>query len=954
MSVTFHLDVPASLQTALAEAKARLATLPGLPAAVREVAPRVWVASDFVRRVQSADGVLTAQAADLSRRYSAGELAQRIRQALAAVPDEAGLQKALRQVRHRELARIAFRDLAGWAELDETLGDLSDLADACINGALEILSAWLCEAHGVVRDASGEAQALLVLGMGKLGARELNFSSDVDLIFAYPGGERSDGERPLDAETWFTRLGQRLIRVLDAVTADGFVYRVDMRLRPFGDSGPLVLSFNALETYYQLHGRDWERYAFIKARVVAGDHAAGERLLTALKPFVYRRYLDYGAFEALRDMKRMIADEVARRGMEDNIKLGRGGIREIEFIGQALQLIRGGRETQFQERGILRVLERLGAAGYLQAQDTATLTEAYVFLRQIENRLQMMDDRQSHDLPREARPRTLLAWSMGAADWEAFAGRLATQRNAVQRIFDQLIAPREAAAGKAEWQALWRANPDDAVLRQAGFDPPELAREVLSRLRDGNRQRLMSERARQRLDELMPRVLDASAATDAPALTLQRLAVILEAVMRRSAYFALLLENPAALAQLTRLCAASHWMADMVARQPILLDELIDPRIFQTAPDMAHYGAELDARLQTVPNDDLEALMDALRGFQQGAVVRVAAADIAGILPLMKVSDHLTAIAEHIIQRVLAHAWQDLTARHGIPRNDGAPARFIIVAYGKLGGFELGYGSDLDLVFLHDARGEQQQTNGAAPLDNTRFFLRLAQRIIHLLSTPTNAGVLYEVDTRLRPSGTAGLLVTAFEAFARYQGEEAWTWEHQALLRARPVAGDPALAAQFAALRQAILCRPRPAAALGGEVADMRARMRREQGRLAGADFDLKQDAGGLADLEFLVQYLVLLHAHQHPDLVEYSDIIRLLDGLEIHDLLPAAQARALVDAYRALRGRIHSQALKGAPATAPAEAFHDIRALVCAGWQAVLGPELTDRAGIMAPVPSP
>lgn len=948
MRVTFHSKTPAAAETALADAGEWLAQLPGLPDAVREATPPVWAASEFVRRIQTGSADWAAQAGDLLQAYPADGFVTRVQTTLAGVADEAGLQSVLRQLRNRELARIAFRDLAGWAELDETLGELSALADACINGALQTLGGWMAEAHGVVRDAHGVAQSLLVLGMGKLGARELNFSSDVDLIFAYPGGERSDGERSLDAETWFTRLGQRLIRVLDTVTADGFVYRVDMRLRPFGDSGPLVLSFNALETYYQLHGRDWERYALIKARPVAGDLASGERLLHSLRPFVYRRYLDYGAFEALRDMKRLIAAEVARRDMTDNIKLGRGGIREIEFIGQAFQLIRGGREPQFQVRGIVPVLTQLGADGYLPPADAAALISAYEFLRLVENRLQMHDDRQTHALPDTPTMRALLAWSMGAPDWQHFNTALTKQRNAVQRVFDKIIAGREAEEETVRWQTLWCDEPQEDMLANAGFEPPALAREALLRLRSGSRQQVLSERARQRLDELMPRVLAAAAATETPALTLQRLAVILEAVMRRSAYFALLLENPAALAQLTRLCAASHWIADMVARQPVLLDELIDPRIFQVAPDMTQYGVDLDAQLHAVPADDLEAMMDALREFQQGAVMRVAAADIGGVLPLMKVSDHLTAIAEQIIRRVLAHAWQDLVARHGVPHCDGEAARFAIIAYGKLGGMELGYGSDLDLVFLHDSRGDTAQTDGATPIDNARFFLRLAQRIIHLLSTPTNAGVLYEVDTRLRPSGSAGLLVTSFETLARYQREEAWTWEHQALLRARPVAGDAGLAGEFAALRQEVLCRPRDATALAGEVAEMRVRMRRDLGRLAGEGFDLKQDPGGLTDLEFLVQYLVLLHAHRYPDLVEYPDIIRLVDGLEIHDVLPARQARALVDAYRVLRGQIHSQSLKGAPAMAAAEAFAAERALVRETWQAMLGAELAGQAGIM------
>lgn len=921
-----------------------------VPEIVRARLPAVWTGSEFAAHWCRADaGRLAELAGDLTRRYAAGDLRARVTEACGEAADEMGLMTALRRVRNREMVRIAWRDLAGWAELAETLGDLSVLADASLDVALDKLNAWHAARHGTARSATGEAQRLVVLGMGKLGAGELNFSSDVDLIFAYPAAGESDGERPLDNEQYFTRLGQKLIRVMDQVTTDGFVFRVDMRLRPFGESGPLVMNFDAMETYYQNHGREWERYAFIKARPVAGDLAAGRKLLSVLRPFVYRRYLDYGVFESLRGMKEMISQEVERRDLQHNIKLGSGGIREIEFIGQAFQLIRGGREPQFQERAILRVLAQLGNAGYLGSSEVADLREAYIFLRRVENRLQMHADQQTHELPQSETDRARLAWSMGYEKWPVFDKQLRKHCQRVHAIFSQIIVePRaqvRADGSERNWRAVWQGTleTEEALraLREAGYKPPEETLRVIEGLRASAEQRRLSERGRMRLNELVPAVLRAAAETEAPGLTLARLVLIIEAVLRRSAYIALLLENPRALSQLTRLCAASQWIADMLASHPVLLDELIDPRIFQHPPELDRYGRELEAQLRKVAADDLESLMDALREFQQVSVMRVTAADIGGVLPLMKVSDHLTAIAEQVVGKVLEIAWRHLVARHGMPRCEDEegerPARFVIVAYGKLGGIELGYGSDLDLVFLHDSAGEGQRTDGEKPLDNSVFFLRLTQRIIHLLATPTSAGVLYEVDTRLRPSGSAGLLVSSLQAFARYQREQAWTWEHQALLRARPVAGDIELAARFEALRRELLCQPRDAAQLRADVLAMRERMRRELGRVKDADFDIKQDSGGLTDLEFLVQYWVLLHAHAHPDLVDYPDIIRFLDGLEIHGLAPVNETRALVDAYRTYRARIHEQSLKGAEPAAPAAEFAAERELVRRLWSATM-----------------
>lgn len=936
--------LPEPLHAAVGQALERFPMRDDLPGQLRELLPKVWACSEFVTQICLHDPAAFIDPTYLECLTEAVSPARRVRQLLSGLADEATLMQTLRTLRRREMLRIAWRDLAGWAGLEETLHDLSDLADACVDGALEALSHWHVERHGIARNPHGEPQSLVVLGMGKLGARELNFSSDIDLIFTYPDNGQSDGERPLDNEEYFTRLGRRLIRVLDQVTEDGFVFRVDMRLRPFGEAGPLAMSFGALETYYQNHGREWERYALIKARPVAGDLQRGEALLETLRPFVYRRYLDFNAFESLREMKQLIEQEVARRGLDDNIKLGRGGIREIEFIGQVFQLIRGGREPPLRERSIQAVLRHLGAAGYLEAREASDLNHAYEFLRRVENRLQMVRDQQTHDLPRDEMDRIRLAWSMGFESWQSFSKALEQQRRRVQQLFDAVfVAPRvvhEQAHQESVFTPLWRgalAEPDaTALLERNGYRTPAGIVQLLGQLRNGPLMRALNERARHRLDELMPRVLETASTTADPDQTCQRLVRVVEAIAKRSAYLALLVERPTVLEHLARLASHSAWLTDMVARAPLLLDELIDPRVFTEFPSQDSLHVELEAALNGVATDDLEAQMDALRQFQQTAVVRVAAADIAGDVPLMKVSDFLTWIAEQVIGEAFSIAWRHLVARHGAPHcedeNGERAAHFGIIAYGKLGGIELGYGSDLDLVFLHDSAGNEQQTQGPHPIDNAEFFTRLAQRIINILSVPTTSGVLYQVDTRLRPSGAAGLMVSSLEAFERYQLEHAWTWEQQALLRARPVAGDATVGTTFNELRREILARPRDGEALRRDVAEMRARMLREHVHSENS-FDIKLDAGGLTDIEFLVQYLVLRHAAAHPALLDWTDNIRNLDGLMDAGLLNREQGGFLADTYRAFRRIVHRCTLEGRPPQVPQADAETGRAGVRALW---------------------
>ena len=913
---------------------------------------RVWACSDFVthtclREPDILFGLL--ESGDLLADYARGGHRRKLAAFLNGIKDEGMLANGLRIFRKQEMLRIAWRDLAGWSSLDETLHDLSALADASIAEALEHLSHWAVQQLGA--STKSLTPSLVVLGMGKLGARELNFSSDVDLIFAYPDAEKGWKRRRLSPDEFYLRLGQQLIRMLDNTTEDGFVFRVDMRLRPYGDSGPLVTSFDAMADYYQLQGREWERYAMIKARPVAGPDKAAKQLMKLLRPFVYRRYLDFGAFESLRNLKEQIAAEVERKGMQDNIKLGPGGIREIEFIAQAFQLVRGGRQPMLQQRGVLEILDALAVLGYLPAHTSMQLAEAYVFLRRTENRLQAFDDQQVHELPKDDIGKIRLAFAMGYPDWEAFEAELQSQRQFVQAQFEELFAaPPEAdsqVTGKktADLGAVWKDILDDEdaeqALADAGFLKPGEVMQWLATFREGAVNRFLGDQGQQRLDALMPLLLNEVAASSDPMPVLRRLGELLEAISGRTTYLSLLVEHPMALSQLTRLCAASPWLSSELAQHPILLDELLDPRTLYSPLDKAGLRGALDLRLAGVAADDLEQQMDRVRQFKQASVLHVAATDIVSGLPVQRVGDNLTCIAEVVLEKVLKLAWNSLAARHGQPcyevRGQVREARFGIIGYGKLGGLELGYGSDLDIVFLHDSCGENQRTSGPKVVDNSEFFTRLSQRIIHFLNTFTPAGVLYEVDMRLRPNGDSGLLVTSVEAFAEYQRRSAWNWEYQALVRARMVLGDTDISRQFERVRSGVLAKPRDAKKLRDDVTEMRQRMREELDKSRDDRIDLKHGRGGIVDIEFMVQFMVLRWSCEHAELLRYTDNVRLLETIMGAGLLPEQDARCLSDAYLVLRQRVNQLALQDEAPLVTADEFVEQREAVAAIWDRVL-----------------
>ena len=925
-----------------------------LPAEVRAVLPGVFAASDFVLESAAREPGMVAglaQSGVLGRARATGEVEALAAGLAAGHAEEPAFMDALRRLRRHELVRIAWRDLAGLAQLEETLRELSALADGAIRAALAFAAGALASRYGTPRSAAGDAQELVVVGMGKLGGGELNFSSDVDLVFLYPERGETDGPRGVSNEEYFTRLGQSLIRLLDARTAEGFVFRVDMRLRPLGEPGPLAMNFGAFEDYLQQHGRDWERYAWVKARAVTGRARYRDLYDGVVRPFVYRRYLDYGVYESLREMKAMIAREVERRELQDNVKLGPGGIREIEFIVQSQQLIRGGSEPALQVPSLLAALPRLAGAKLLPPAAIAELTKAYSFLRRVENRLQMAEDAQTHALPEDAAGRARLAASMGFADWGVFSAALDAQRRAVTARFDAAVLGRGAPGHPpaALFESLW--SPEASLervgedVRRAGLAEPEAAARVLLELRQSAYFRRLDEFGRRRLAILLPRVLDAvvrvekgdAATPGLPVIT--RLVRIIEAIGGRTAYLALLNENAQALERLVQACSMGDYLARQVAAHPLLLDELLDARVLETLPDRAQFAGELAARLEHAGTDE-ELQVDSLRHFRRAATFRVALLDLAGRLPLMQVSDRLTDVAELILERSLALAWRHTAAQYGEPRCGGADgeraARVGIAGYGKLGGMELGYASDLDLVFLHGAPGPGQ-TAGPKVVDNEVFFLRLAQRLVHLLTVHTPAGRLYEVDVRLRPSGKGGLAFTQIDAFEDYQRREAWTFEHQALLHSRWVAGDAALGAAFTRVRRDVLTGAVKRGQLREDVLAMRERMRAEHGRTREGQFDLKHDRGGIADIEFLAQYWVLRHVREHPPLAEFADTIRHLESVGSAALVDHRLIDRLVDAYRAYRKAAHHLSLEQRPANVAAGEFAAERAFVAGLWERVM-----------------
>ena len=862
---------------------------------------------------------------------------------LADCADEMAGQRVLRQFRNREMTYIAWRDFTASWPLEQSLKHLSQLAEAMIFETYQWQYKACCALLGTPCNEQGEAQPMLIIGMGKLGGGELNFSSDIDLIFTYPeNGETQGGRRSIANAQFFTRLGQRIIKALDQHTFDGFCYRVDMRLRPFGDSGPLVMSYAALEDYYQEQGRDWERYAMIKARVMGREmYTQYQELRKMLRPFVFRRYIDFSAIQSLRRMKSMISSEVRRRGLTNNIKLGAGGIREIEFIAQVFQLIRGGREPRLRQRGLLVTLEAIDELELLNKQEVTHLREAYKFLRRLENLLQAMADKQTQTLPDNELEQLQLAIAMGYEHWLGLLDDVRIHMANVHQVFQQLIGDDDEDQTEVvkHFQELWdMAHKFDVIEQILEHDlhveaPADLAKTIIQFKADLAKKTL-GPRGREVLNRLMPKVFQAIFALQDAKFGLSRVLHLLHKIVTRTTYLELLDEHSAALTQLVRLCTASPMISEQLGRYPVLLDELIDPQQLYNPVPLDSYRIELRDYLARIPEDDMEQQIEALRQFKQICILRIAAADIAGALPVMKVSDHLTYLAEAIVESVVNQAWLQMSEKYGQPNHikDREGKGFAVVGYGKVGGWELGYNSDLDIIFMHDCP-VSAYTDGKKEIDGRQFYLRLAQRIIHIFSIRTASGILYEVDTRLRPSGASGLLVSPTDAFEEYQRTEAWTWEHQALVRARMIYGEEPLQRAFADIRHAILTLPRESAALKKQVVDMRIKMRDHLGGKKAGRFMLKQDPGGITDIEFLAQYLVLNYAHQKPKLTRWSDNVRIFESLIAQNIMDESQAMAVMHVYTSMRDQIHHRNLLNLDADLAEDKFTQERRLVMDVW---------------------
>ncbi|MEQ6290794.1 bifunctional [glutamate--ammonia ligase]-adenylyl-L-tyrosine phosphorylase/[glutamate--ammonia-ligase] adenylyltransferase [Vogesella sp. GCM10023246] len=826
------------------------------------------------------------------------------------------LQTLLRKLRTAVMARLIARDVGGLADLDEVVRTISLLADFVINITLPIAKRTLAHFGEPIGEDSGEVQELIVVGMGKLGGHELNVSSDIDLIFLYPEGGDTNGSRKLANHEYFTRLGKLLIAALNDLTFDGQVFRVDMRLRPYGDSGPLVMSLAALENYLLSQGREWERYAWIKARVIAGDASQLEPLT---RPFVYRKYLDYGAYGAMRDLHAQIRREVARRDMAENIKLGPGGIREVEFIAQVFQLIRGGRERRLQLKSTRDTYAVLAELRLLEPDTVTELLQAYTFLRNLEHRLQYLDDQQTQNLPGNDENQRRIAVSMGFADWQAFMDELNQHRRKVARHFEQVFFLPTEGAPAHPLESLWRDIADtdvDSQLAALGYQDASAIQTQLRSLKASQRYQQLPDGGRKKLDALMGPLTEVAAGFENPDTTLSRVLTLIEAISRRSSYLSLLQEYPQTLQRLASLCSASAWVSGYLTRHPILLDELLDARVLYATPDWPQLAAQLQQQLEDCQGD-VEAKMDTLRHFQHAQTFRLVAQDLAGMWTLEALSDELSRLADLVLAATLQHAWQDIPKRHReVPL-------FTIIGYGKLGGKELGYASDLDVIFLYDDEHP----------DAAELYSRLARKMTTWLTSTTSAGVLYDIDLRLRPNGSSGLLVSTTDAFRHYQHHDAWLWEHQALTRARFVCGNVEIGARFDAIREEVLSLPREQAKLAAEVVAMRNKMLETH---PSRDDDVKHARGGIVDVEFIVQYLILAHARQVPGLLANSGNIALLATAADAGLVPAALANQARDAYRTYRRLQHASRLNDSSKVshAPLECYQQVQAL----WLAVFG----------------
>lgn len=866
-------------------------------------------------------------------------------QALQRLQQEQGwdLSAALRVVRQLVMERLMTLDCARQADLHTVTRGVTELAELALDRACAQVRQELDARHGRPAGPEGQEVPLWIIGMGKLGARELNVSSDIDLIYVYEHeGETlglPDGRGKISNHEYFSKAVKAIYNLIGDTTEHGFVFRVDLALRPHGNSGPAAISLSSLEDYLQIHGREWERFAWLKSRVVAPLDAVRAPNVQALRnvvlPFVFRKYLDYSVFESLRSLHRQIREHAMRRSAghperANDVKLSRGGIREIEFTVQLLQVVRGGQFPELRCRPTLEALQRLTRSSLMPAETAEQLAQAYVFLRNVEHRIQYLDDQQTHVLPTRDDDLEWIASTMGFSDASGFLLQLDAHRELVAQEFDTLLGgshsgqcPSGNCNGPRATQTA--SAPDLETLIE---DLPPLMAERLMGWRDNIKVRGLRDEARARLFRLVQRTAQrvGQEQDGLQATAALRFIDWLEPLLRRESYLALLLERPAVHERLLDLLGAAKWPARYLQQHPGVIDELASDQLFSERFDAAAFEQEMALRLaalESTGEDDDENLLNLLRRAQHAEIFRTLARDIEGAITVEQVADDLSALADSVLRVTAQWCWQRLKQRH---RED---PQFGIIGYGKLGGKELGYGSDLDIVFIFDDEDDN------AP----EIYTAWVRKLINWLTVKTGEGDLYEIDTALRPNGNSGLLVTSFKSYANYQQQRgsntAWTWEHQAMTRARFVLGSDSLRQRFDTVREAVITAPRDAQALKQEIVSMRERVRSAH-PVRGDWFDVKHSRGGMLDAEFVVQYLVLSQSAQHPELVANLGNIALLQRAEKAGLLPAGVGQAAASAYRELRRMQHTSRLDEGSGLVPEALVTTHRDAVLALWQAV------------------
>ncbi len=886
--------------------------------------------SDFIFRAITKEPEILldlVESGDLNRDYLEGEYRERIKKGLRKEEDRRILVKEIRKIRKREMVRIAWRDIEGRADVVKTMKELSLFADACIDASTEIFYYIYSKRYGTpIGERSHFPQQLIVIGLGKLGGNELNFSSDIDIMFAYPEAGRTYSN--ITNDEFFSRVSLDIVRFLSEYTEDGFIFRVDTRLRPFGKSGSIVMNFDALEEYYQVYGREWERYALIKARIVGGDLERGNELLNRLKPFVYRRYLDYTVFDSIREMKQKIMEEERGISILDNIKIGPGGIREIEFFVQVFQLLRGGIDPDLQVQNLLKAMDVLENRGYVPSDTCKRLRNAYLFLRKLENRLQEYDDLQTHTIPKDEDRRFKIAISMGYKSWDEFYEDLMDHTSFVHKQFEELLRLKyRREIEENRFYLVWEIeDPKERkeLLKSLGFWEAEKINLIISDLKNFTKLKHMGERGRILLKKVISVILERLLKERDAEEILKRLSSLIKSISLRTNYLSLMLENPSVIDHLIRLAKESSWIISFVARYPVLLDELIDPRTLYTPPTREELEREMKYRLENLDLEDKEAQMIQLSLLRYTNTLRVAASDIIGVISVMDVSTYLTNIAEVVLNASMILAWRNIQKKiRSVPRPEGKG--FCIIGYGKLGGRELSYSSDLDLVFLYSADS----------VDAT-FYIKMSQEIIRLLTTYTVMGKAYEVDTRLRPDGSSGVLAVNIDSYREYQINRAWTWEHQALLRARPICGDEILKDQFERIRYEVLTKKREKERLFNEVWEMRKKVLSQLSKKMPGLFHIKNDPGGIIDIEFLIQYLVLLHASSFPQLIKWRAHIYFLEELKRVEVIKEEDAKFLKDTYIKMRYTMHKLSLQEKMPIVKEDEFEEMRKKVMDMWNKV------------------